>query len=70
MKPTVVCHSEYRYAQRPVSFFCEGERIHVTAALVEWCTPEGRGFKVQADNGRFFNLFYNQLEECWETKEV
>ena len=70
MNPTVICRSEYRYAQRPASFFDDGERIYVTAVLAEWCTPEGRGFKIQAGNGRFYNFFYNHLEASWETKEI
>jgi len=70
MNTTVICRSDYRYAQRPASFFYAGERIQINHVLVEWCTPEGRGFKVQAEDGCFYNLFYNQIEDKWDTKEI
>ena len=70
MNPTVVCRSEYTYAQRPASFFYGGEQIQVNSVLGEWHTPEGKGFKAQAEDGCIFTLFYNKIEDSWEIREI
>jgi len=68
MNPTVVCHSEYTYAQRPASFSYGGEQIQIVSVLGEWYTPEGKGFKAQVEDGCIYTLFYNQLEDSWEIR--
>jgi hypothetical protein len=62
----VICHSGYTYAERPVAFFAEGQRLEVCGVETEWVSPAGRGFKVRIQDGRRFKLIYDQLGDQWQ----
>jgi len=62
----VECHSGYDYAERPVAFYWDGQRIEVETILAEWRTPNHKGFRVQSPKGRVFELFFDQVSDTWE----
>jgi hypothetical protein len=62
----VICYSGYTYAERPVAFFSEGQRLEVDDVESEWASPAGRGFKVRTQDGRRFKLTYDQLGDQWQ----
>jgi hypothetical protein len=66
VETTVYCYSDYTYAQKPIAFLYNGERLEVSAIEAEWISPEGRGFKINTPEGRHFKLFYNQIGDRWQ----
>ncbi len=64
----VKCHSGYEYAQRPVAFSWEGERLDVEEIIASWRHPEGKCFRVQTDSEQVFELCYNENLDIWSIK--
>jgi hypothetical protein len=62
----VICHSGHTYAERPVAFFAEGQRLEVDGVETEWASPAQRGFKVRTQDGRRYKLIYDQFEDQWQ----
>ena len=62
---TVECHSGYAYAQRPVAFEWEGQKLEIETIVAEWQTPEGKYFRVEINDQRNFELFYDPFQERW-----
>jgi len=62
----VICYSGAFYAQHPVAFFAEGQRLEVSGVETEWASPSQRGFKVRTEDGRRFKLIYNETEDQWQ----
>jgi hypothetical protein len=69
MQTLVECHSEYQYAERPIAFSWEGERVVVTEIVVQWRSPRGVHFKVLSDTQGIFDLSYLELEGKWEVQQ-
>jgi len=69
MKSPVEFHSSYAYAQRPTIIIWEGERVKVEIVLSEWRSPEGKNFRIKAENGRIFDLIYDMVVENWQVQE-
>ncbi|HLB63677.1 MAG: hypothetical protein A2Z66_05545 [Chloroflexi bacterium RBG_13_66_10] len=61
----VECHSGYTYGERPIAFQWEGERLRVAEVEATWRLPGGRRFRVRAEDGRVFELFYGELYDEW-----
>jgi hypothetical protein len=61
----VECRSETEYAGRPTAYTVEGERLEITRLLAEWRTPQGKCFRVQAQNGQVFELCYSEVDDAW-----
>jgi len=70
MKDMVECHSGYKYAERPVAFYWEGEHFEVKSIEASWRTPAERFFRVRSLDDRLFELVYRELEDDWKIKEV
>lgn len=66
----VECHSEYEYAERPVAFYWEGNRLEIEAIEAQWRIPGGKRFRVRAQDGRVFELFYGELYDEWRVNPV
>jgi hypothetical protein len=64
--PAVICYSGYKYAERPLAFFYEEQRLEVDGVQSEWASPSGRGFKVLTRDGRCFKLYYDELGDQWQ----
>jgi len=65
MADLVECRSETEYAERPLAFYWRGEWLHVDELLSRWRTPEGKWFRVAAQNGEVFELHYNEALDEW-----
>ena len=64
--PTQVwCRAESRYAERPLAFLWQGQRVEVTQILAQWREPAGLGFRVLANNGGLYELRYNEATQTW-----
>ncbi len=62
----VECHSSATYAERPIALCWEGVRLVITAILAQWRIPDGRCFAVKVEDGRTFELAYNENEDDWK----
>lgn len=63
---TVWCYAGSSYAQRPLAFLWQGQRLEVAAVAAEWRTPDGKTFVVRTPDGQVFKLFYNHRLELWQ----
>jgi hypothetical protein len=70
METQVECYSGQEYAERPIAIYWEGERFPVKAVIAAWRTPHGKVFQVQAENGRHFELAYEQDLDTWVIKAI
>jgi hypothetical protein len=61
----VECFSGHTYAQRPVAFVWQGERLEVSEVEAEWHTAEGKRFWVLTSAGERFELYYLTAEDEW-----
>ena len=62
----VECHSGFRYGERPLAFFWEGQRCEVAAIEAEWRTPVGRCFRVRTRDDLRFTLIFDEPSDTWE----
>lgn len=67
---TVECYSGHTYAQEPRAFIWQGVRLAVTSVERAWRDPEGPCFHVQAEDGRQFELRYNEGRDRWQIREL
>jgi hypothetical protein len=61
----VETQSGYTYAERPVALHWEGERLPIAAIETRWRDPSGRGYRVRAEDGRIFDLYYDETSNEW-----
>jgi hypothetical protein len=45
-------------------------RLPVAAVLAAWVEPNGKAFRVLTENGKVFDLLYDQSLDDWELHEV
>jgi hypothetical protein len=64
----VKCYSSYTYAQEPQSFTWQGEEYQVKEVEKAWQEPGKRLFKVIAENGKLFELCYNEAIDEWSLR--
>ncbi len=69
MAELVECHSGHEYAERPVAFQWQGQRLEVAEILGRWRTPSGKAFQVLTSNQQVFVLSYYEQEESWEVSQ-
>lgn len=62
----VECRSDAAYAERPLAFTWRGERREVAQVLQRWRSPAGKGFRVRAQDGDVFSLFYDEDKDAWQ----
>jgi hypothetical protein len=62
----VEAYSGYTYGERPVALYWEGERLKVANIKERWRTPGGKGFHVEVEDGRTFELLYIDLHDDWK----
>ena len=70
LEPQVECYSGSAYAERPIAFQWEGQRVYVNDIQERWRLPGRLCFRVGVEDGRRFELFYNELNDVWEINEV
>lgn len=61
----VECHSEYEYAEKPLAFWWQDQRLEIDEVLEQWRIPGGKGFRVSTKDGQIFELFYGELFDEW-----
>jgi hypothetical protein len=61
----VEAHSGYTYGERPVALHWEGERLPIAVIETRWRDPSGRGYRVCAENGRIFDLYFDESSNEW-----
>jgi len=61
----VECHSGFTYPERPLAINWFGERLEVERVEFELRIPEGKKFRVCTQDGRFFDLLYNEADDQW-----
>lgn len=61
----VTSYSGYKYAQRPISFTWRGKKYVVEVVEREWVTPEGFCFSVRTEDGKRFQLAYEEGADAW-----
>lgn len=69
MGELVECHSGFTYADRPVAFTWEGQRLEITRIQAEWRTPGIKHFRVRTTGGRDFKLAYNLSTDEWQIEQ-
>ena len=68
MKKIVQCHSDFRYAEKPVSFQFAGETYKINRILSEWKSEDGYQFMVFTEQKNIFQLLYDEAQEQWLIK--
>jgi len=66
----VKCYSSHTYAQEPRSFTWQGEEIKIKEIENAWREPGKRPFKVITDDGKSFELCYNEMADQWSASEL
>ena len=66
----VECRSEGNYADRPVALYWQGQRLEIRSILAEWRTPEGKYFRVSAEDDQTFELIYNEASDAWQIRQL
>jgi len=66
----VNCYSGHTYAERPQSFLRQGKEYKVNEIEKAWQEPGKRLFKVITDEGKLFELCYNEAEDQWSGIEL
>ena len=61
----VECHSSSTYAERPVAFYWQNQRLEVESILARWRTPGARYFRVLTRGQRIFELKYDENADTW-----
>ena len=65
---TVQCTSDFRYAERPISFYYAGKMHQIRDILAESKTETGYQFTVLAEASRPYQLFYDEYHDAWHIK--
>ena len=61
----VECRSDWSYAQRPLAFTWQGERLIIQEIIAERQTPSGKSFTVRTLEQGNFELSYDQQSDNW-----
>jgi hypothetical protein len=70
MGDQVECRAEAAYPGRPLAFTYQGQRWEVVEVLTSWRSPQGMGYRVSIEDGRVFELLYNQASDEWGVGEL
>ena len=66
----VKCYSSYTYAQEPQSFTWQEEENRIKEIEKAWQEPGKRVFKIITEDGKLFELCYNETGEQWLATEL
>jgi hypothetical protein len=64
----VECRSDHEYAQRPLAFSWQGQRLEVIRVLDTWRTPSGKHFRVLANDQIIYSLTYQEAHDQWSVE--
>lgn len=70
MSDLVECRSDYEYAQRPVAFYWQGQRLEIDEVLSQAVSPSGYTFRVQSKEHGIFELDYDINADQWSVYQL
>ena len=70
MEIKVNCYSGHIYAEEPRSFVWQEEELKVKSIEKIWREPSQRFFRVVTEDGRLFELCYNEADDRWSAVEL
>jgi hypothetical protein len=76
MADIVECHSGYAYAERPIAFAWQGQRLIIAEILSQGRTPQAKWFRVSTADGQVFELSYvestveDPSEHEWQIRQL
>jgi hypothetical protein len=65
MSEIVECRSDWEYAQRPLAFTWQGQRLAIQDVIAEYQTPSDRRFLVRTAECGNFELSYDLNLDQW-----
>jgi hypothetical protein len=69
MKIKVQCYSGYAYAEEPRSFVWQAQELGIKSIEKAWQEPDKRLFRVVTEDGKLFELCYNESNDQWSAVE-
>jgi len=66
----VKCYSGYIYAEEPRSFIWQEKELGIKSVEKAWQEPCKRLFKVVTEDGKLFELCYNEPDDQWSGVEL
>jgi hypothetical protein len=66
----VKCYSGYIYAQEPQSFIWQERENRIESIEKAWQEPGKRLFKAVTEDGKLFELCYNETDDQWSAIEL
>jgi len=70
MGDQVECRSDYDYAQRPVAFYWQGNRLEVAEIIWQARNPSGISFQVCVEEAGVFELIYDINADQWSIEQL
>ena len=61
----VECYAGYRADERPLCFVFRGRRFEVDELDGRWYSPDASYFRVRADDGNFYVLRHDEVQDSW-----
>ena len=61
----VECLSDAEYADRPLAFTWQGQRLEIAEILARTHTPNEKGFRIKTTDGQAFDLIYREIPDDW-----
>ena len=69
MEIKVNCYSSYIYAEEPLSLVWQEEELVIKSVEKAWQEPGKRLFRVVTEDGKLFELSYNEADDHWSAIE-
>ena len=66
----VECRSGAEYAERPLAFTWQGQRLEIAEILGRWRSPDEKGFHISTTDGQAFELVYREIPDDWLVRPV
>jgi hypothetical protein len=70
MDVSVRCYSDYIYAEEPRSFVWQGKELRIESIEKAWQEPAKRLFRVLTEDGKPFELCYDEATDRWSAVEL
>lgn len=61
----VECYAGHRADQRPTRFRIRGKEFEIISVEDQWYEPEAIYFRVRADDGNFYILRHDEIQDVW-----
>lgn len=62
----VECRSDTEYAERPLAFTWQEQRLEIQDILQSWRTPNGKRFRVLTADDQIFDLIFDETTAEWQ----